>query len=159
MHSRIYQITTSPVPSQEYLSENYFSDHWFVGSVADYVSGDLNRDNEIAGFKKSLTENKVALFHDSDCFSILPEGKESYFKNAYEQFNKAAKKAASVSLEAFAASDECSSLVYVINGSFCEKFGLYVSSDEFETIPLDEFIRYAEPEERYYIGNVLDYHY
>lgn len=159
MHSRIYQITTDPVPADEYLSEGYFYEHWFVGSIADYVAGGLKRESEIDSFKELLVKRTVAVFHGDDCFSILPHGKEAYFRYAYADFNDAVKKAASISLEDFAGNGECSSLVYRIKNSFCDKFGPYVSSDEFDTIPLDDFIRDAELGKRYYIGGILDYHW
>ena len=159
MHSRIYQITTEPVPADEHLSESYFCEHWFVGSIADYVAGGLNHGLEIDCFKESLVKSRVAFFHSDDCFSILPRGKETYFRHTFADFSDAVKKAASVSLEDFAGNGECSSLVYRIKNSFCDKFGPYVSSDEFDTIPLDEFIRDAEPGKRYYIGGILDYHW
>lgn len=159
MHSRIYQITTAPVTTGEYLSEGFFDEHWFVGSIADYVGGGLNREEELDSLKESLTRTKVAVFHSDECFTVLPDGKKTYFKNAFAKFSEAVKKAALATLEDFAGNGECSSLVWRIKNCYCEEFGYYVSSDEFDTIPFDEFIRNAEPGERYYIGGVLDYHF
>ena len=161
MHSRIYQITTAPITPEEYLTDNDFYEHWFIGSIADYVDDDINREYELSCFRESLEESKVAVFSSDDSFTILPDGKEAYFNGAYRSFMEVIKKATAVSLAEFSGTcdNDCASLTYKIKSSFCEEFGPYVSSDEFDTIPLDEFIRDAVPGERYYIGGILDYHW
>lgn len=159
MHSRIYQITTSPVLADEYLAECDFYEHWFVGSIADSVSGGLNRDEELRAFREFLEKDKAAVFCGDDSFTIPQGGKEIYFKDAFTRFSEAIKKVAVMSLEDFADSGEFSDQVRQIRNSYCENFGYYVSSEEFDTIPLDEFIRYTKPGTTYYIGGILDYHW
>ena len=161
MYSRIYQITTAPVTPEEYLSDNDFCEHWFTGSIADYVDDGIDRSYELGCFRESLEKSKVAIFADDGSFMILPGGKEAYFSGAYKNFAETVKKAAKVSLAEFsgACPNDCASLAYLIKNSFCEKFGPYVSSDEFDTIPLDEFIRDAAVGETYHIGGILDYHW
>lgn len=65
----------------------------------------------------------------------------------------------SMGLPEFSSGGELEGLMYRMKTAYCEKFDFYVSSDEFDTIPLDEFIRYAEIGRRYYIGGTIDYHF
>lgn len=47
MHSRIYQISKTPIDRDDYIEESKYYDHWFLNSVADYVDDDTNRDDDI----------------------------------------------------------------------------------------------------------------
>lgn len=159
MHGTIYQITTVPVEIDDYISEYDFYEHWFVGSIADYVAGDLNRGYELSCFRKSLENIGVATFTDDESFTILPNGKTTWFQGQHKGFIAAAKKASELRLEEFSSVGDNDMLVFEIQSSFCDEFGPYVSSEEFDTIPLDKFIRNCKPGEKYYIGGVLDYHW
>jgi hypothetical protein len=78
--------------------------------------------------------------------------------HAYSNFKETVKKAADITFEDFIGVSECPLLIYQINKSFCDKFGSYVSSDEFDTIPFDEFMRNAETGRKYYINGIVSYH-
>jgi hypothetical protein len=159
-HERIYQITTKPLSSDEYITEFDFIEHWFIGTIADYVtSRDVDRNEKIQNLRNSLEEKQVVVFESDDSFILLPGGKEKYFQNEFKKFTEAAKKAANITLEEFAGSSYAAEIVRHISTSFCEKFGNYVSSNEFDTIPFDRFIREAEIGTRYYINGVIDYHW
>ena len=84
MHSRIYQIMSTPIPEGDLLYESDFDEHWFVGGIADYVAGNLDRVSEIKYLQESLEKRKIASFDSPSSFSILPGGKENYFAAAYE---------------------------------------------------------------------------
>lgn len=158
MHNRVYQITTEPVPEDERLSECFFYEHWFLDSIADFVSDELNRDYELECFKDALEQNKIAVFHSPDSFSILPGGKERHFAYAYEQFHKAVVEAATMSLDDFINDERCGELVYTIKSRHCDHLAAYVYSEKLDMVPLDTFIRLATVGEHYYIGGVIDYH-
>jgi len=159
-YDQIYQITTEPLSADEYITENDFIEHWFVGAISDGVSSrDIDRDEEIRFFREWLEKKKVALFSNDDSFFIMPGGKEKYFEDAFTRFREAATKAADMTIEEFAGGSDCTELVRIISTSFCEKFGPYVSSDEFYTMSLDKFIRESEIGKRYYINGILQYHW
>ena len=54
MFNAIYQVSLDPIPSDEYISESDFWDSWFLGRVAEYVDGDVDRNKEIDLLKSSL---------------------------------------------------------------------------------------------------------
>lgn len=158
MHDRIFQITAEPIPEDNYITEVDFWDHWFVGAVADYVSNDADREEEIELLRKTLEKTQIAAFKEDDSFILLPNAKKTYFRDAYIRFIRAVGAVISATLEEFMAK-EISDKMFAINQSFSDKFGKYVSSDEFGTVTFDEFMRKAEIGKRYYIGGVVDYHH
>ncbi len=160
MHSRIYQITTSPIELDDCISESDFCEHWFVGSIADFVSSDNDRTEDI----KSLAERlkNVAVFADGDTFTILPDGREAYFSDAFKVFAAARDQIRSMGLKEFADGAGMGQALWKMKSAFCEDFSFYVSPDAedgLDVIPLDEFIRNAEIGTKYYVGGTLDYHY
>ena len=160
MHSRIFQITTNPVQDEDYISEYGFFEHWFVGAIADYVNAHNDQAEDIKYLRSWLEANKVAAFDESgDSFTVLPGGREAYFTRAYDTFVAARAKTFSMSLSDFASAGEFGGAMWQMSNSFNDKFAYYVSSDEFDTISFDEFIRSSETEKRYYIGGTLDYHF
>lgn len=158
MHNTIYQIITFPVTSDEYLSESDFRENSFVGDIANYVSGNTNRDEEIKYLCESFVKNHIAVFSDDNSFRILSDGKTNYFKTAFERCIETIKLASEMTLEEFADAKKSFTLILDINNSYCNKFSDYVYSDVFGTIPLDEFIRKSIPGVQYYIGGILKYH-
>ena len=160
-YEQIYQITTKPLSVDEFITEHDFIDDTvFIENISDGVSDkDIDRNEEIRYFREWLTEKEVALFNDDDSFFIMPGGKEKYFETAYTKFLEAVKKATDITFKEFAGGTDCAELVRQISVNFCEKFGPYVSSDEFNTIPFDKFIREAEIGKRYYINGILHYHW
>ena len=160
MHSRIFQVATVPVDKEDYISESDFCEHWFVESIADYVSSGNNRTEDIKHLRDWLEPNKVAAFDEKGgSFTVLPGGKEAYFAQAYKAFVAARAKTHAMGLPEFSSASAFAGEMWRMSNAFCDKFSYYVSSDEFETIPLDEFIRAAEPGTRYFIGGTLDYHF
>lgn len=159
MHNRIYQITTSPVQPDEYLSECEFIDSSFVGSIAEFVEGGLNRVQEITMFKDLLITNLLAEFDDESCSFVIPQhGKEHLLKIQHSLFKQALRKLETLGEDDFLHQpDRVSDMIYELKSSFCNKLGDYVSSDEFDTMPFDKFVRIADAGTRYYIGGILDY--
>jgi len=156
-HSRIYQISTKPILEEDYLLADDFINHWFTNTIADYVDDDTDRGADIRSLKEKLGDS--AKFESEDSFVIQPGGKEMYFQKAYGLFKNACLKAVLMDFSEFVSSNGLSIVMYSIDNAYCDKYSIYVSPDEFETIPLDEFIRSAELGKRYFIGNTLDYHF
>lgn len=48
--------------------------------------------------------------------------------------------------------------MYELNEAYSSKYGYYIYEDD-ELQPLPEWLRAADPQAIYHIGNVLDYHF
>lgn len=56
MHSRIFQIESFPIDKDCRITEdNYIGDHWFVYSIADYVTEDEDRENSLEWLMDTLS--------------------------------------------------------------------------------------------------------
>lgn len=155
----IYQITTRPLPIDEFIMVNDFIDHWIFGTISDSVNNNIDRNEEIQRFREWLEKLQAADFNNKgDVFVIPPGGKETYFMRAFSNFKETIKKAADITFEDFVGISDCFLLIYQMNNSYCDKNGTYVSSDEFGTIPFDEFMRDAETGKKYYINGIVYYH-
>lgn len=161
MHCTIYQIMSAPVLEDDYISECDFYDHWFTKSIADYISEDVNRDVLIASFREWLEKLGSCKFNEENAsFTLYAGFHESYFKHKYEKFKKEIASFEKITFQEFCYDHaRIGSLLYNIKSAFSASFEDYVSSDEFEPVTMDEFIRTAEIGTPYFIGGVLDYHY
>ena len=158
MHNRIYQLTPEPVNADQYITESDFYDHWFVGSIADYVSDNCNKkaDIERLGNRKGY---RVA----SDEFGAYLEvySKEEYFAAAFARFSDALESIKNCTLSDFARGLD----MWHLKDSYEEKFGDYVyasddaSDDDDSLMTFDAFVRNAAEGQKYYIGGTVDYHW
>jgi len=163
-HNRIFQIRSNPINKEDYIEESDFYGHWFIGSVADYVSSDCNREDDVRNLRDLLVNLRAARFgidksYAHISFVLMPNGKEAYFTKAYEDFVAARQKTMAMGLAEFASGSAFAKSVRIMNSSYNSEFEYYVSADEGEIITLDDFIRKAEIGKWYYIGGTLDYHY
>lgn len=83
--------------------------------------------------------------------SFTKEAKQAVFADRYERFMK---EIGSMTLEKFASGqiDECERL---LKDTYSD--AVYLTDEEY-AVTMDEFIRMAEPGDRYYIGNILLMH-
>lgn len=160
MHDVIYQITSTPVSKEDYITESYFYEHWFLNSVADSVNEQLDRDESISGLKEWLEHFGSCKFDEKTASFTLHTGfQEAYFKDKFAEFQKNLQQLEKVSLQEFCHNNSLvDGLLFKLQSTLADKFRSYVSSEEFETVTLDEFIRSAQMNKTYFIGGVLDYH-
>jgi len=153
MHSTIFQLEEKPLRFEEDFAteEDFYED--FVGSVADYVSDDIDRDEEIQYFIEDLEKYGIT-YNPEDQSIIFHEGfKESYFT---EKFFKLKEAVQELTLEDFI---KDTLKVWEIKNLIDKKYGRYIYSGSM-WMTIDEFIRYyMEEGKKYYIGSVLDYHF
>jgi hypothetical protein len=153
MHSTIFQLEEKPLRFEEdwACEEDFYDD--FVGTIADYVSEDVDREEEINYFVKYLGQYGI-IYNSEEQSIVFPEGfKAEYFS---ERFFKLKKIVEDITIEEFSTD---STKVWILKNLIEEKYGIYIyHKGSWKTF--DEFIRYNLQEgQKYYIGNVLDYHF
>jgi acyl carrier protein len=151
MHSRIFQLSEVPVNKEDYITEDEFIDG-FVGMIADYVSSDTDRREDIQWLCSVLKEYGIIYDENEESIIFLEGFKKKYFK---ERFEKLRTTLQNMSLEEFSsdslAAFELASLIE-------NRFSFYVYS-EYTWQSLDNFVRSELKEgQKYYIGGTLDYH-
>lgn len=158
MHSRIYQIGTKPIHKDDYIGEFNYYDHWFTNSVADYVNGDTDRENDIDWLKSCYKEQGLSFGIDEGGEYFIIEDKSKYFAKSFEEFQKALKELSEITIDDFLTT-KYGIQMYNLKSAYDDEFGFYVDGDGIGLETFDTFVRYAEVDTKYYIGATIDYHY
>lgn len=124
---------------------NWYDDATSTNAFVKFIS-----DMELYGVKHEV-EYSNAVTGEYHCLIFDTEAKEKYFKHRYKTLKKEIK---SFSLQAFA-SNEVGFLQKLIEDDSSD--AVYLTEED-HAINLDTFIRHAEPEQKYYIGNIVMMH-
>lgn len=159
MHSRIFEVSTEPIPQDEYMTDSYFDyDHWFFKTIADYVMDDEHREGSVKWLLDSLAVGDGLVTIEGDSFQLHEGFHTAYWNGRHRAFLEKAEAMGNITAEQFAEGG-ASMLLYQAAELHEDKFGFYVvARDDDDLITIDEFIRYAQIGRRYYIGGTVDYH-
>ncbi|MDN5317587.1 MAG: hypothetical protein PWR08_1712 [Thermoanaerobacterium sp.] len=153
MHNMIFQLSEEIIESDDFLYEEELYDN-FVGSIADYVNGDIDRNAAISELVISLTPYGI-IYDPTEQSIIFKKGfKETYFKERYTNLKKYVSE---LTLEEFSGSADSFSL-YRIKKIIEDKYGTYIYFDNVY-ITFDQFVREMEEGKKYYFGSAIDYHF
>lgn len=152
MHSRIFQVSLNPISDLDYITESDYWDHWFTNSVADYVNGDCDRNNDIKWLTKCAKGYTIG--SDENGEYLIITSKTEYFSLAFKYFKETLDKIKDYTVENFAQGFH---EMWSLKNAYEEKFGFYVDADG-ELLSFDSFVRLCAEGEKYYIGGTIDYH-
>lgn|SRR5699024_7753412 len=155
MHSRIYQISKEPIVKDDYVSEDLFYDEIF-NHVADYVTEETNREDDINWLVGSLSDLPYTFNQDEKSIVFHPGFKEAYFESDFIKFKSLT---ANMTLDSFSNNNIDGMNLYRIIKCINDKFGFYTIDDDNMVQTMDEFIRDIEENTKYFIGGTLDYHF
>ena len=154
MHSRIIQLSRSPISKDDWTDESKYFDG-FVGSIADCV-GEIPEENRSYEIEQ-LMSSAIAIDRNNEVIMII--SKEAYFKDRYLRFKRVLHEIDAVSFEEFM-NGRASVGMMNINDSYNDKFGIYIDCDDVCGLDtLDSFMRLVNNRDVFYIGNIVDYHY
>ena len=156
MHSKIFQISKSPISEDEFIDESKYFDN-FVGYIADYVD-DLGANEDCYEW---LGGTPGIEYHQSDK-SITIVDKSAYFSGKYKEFKECLESLSKLSEETFSTSDfEFGMDMYRLKAAYNDEFAFYFDDDgeEFYMRTLDDFMREVSNGDKFYRGNVIDYHF
>ncbi|MBP2070751.1 MULTISPECIES: hypothetical protein [Thermoanaerobacterium] len=153
MHGLIFQLNDEIIDKDDFLTEEELYDD-FVGIIADYVDGDIDRDAAISELVISLTP--YGIVHDPTEQSIVfKKGfKEKFFKPRLEKLKK---RIANLTLKDFIGNSN-TLFLYEIKNLIEEKYGIYVYTNKCWAT-FDEFVREMKEGQKYYFGSAIDYHF
>lgn len=160
MHSRIYQICDHPIESDDLIADGDMPE-WFVGSIADYVDDDTDRESDIEWLLRYFRD-AVDYRMENQSFVLKPGGKQEIMKSAYEVFCSKAKTLCTTTLDDFSGETENSHLhsdILDLRNAFSDEFSFYTYSDTDSLQTISEWLRMVKTDCRYYIGRTLDYHW
>ena len=155
MHSRIYQISEKPI-TEENLIEEYRYDEWHH---ADYVVKEYNEEDIKSDLEWLQTANK-GLQIDTKKKTITILSKKEYFDEKHDKFKDLLEKLQDITLEEFITEKRHYDILD-LKDIYEDTHGFYVDdNDEYIGLTnLDNWVRNAEENKTYYVGNIFDYHF
>lgn len=157
MHSRIYQVSTQPIDKSDYIKESFFYDHWFLNEVADYVDAETDRQDDIEWLKDFCETGGITFGADENGEFFIIVDKNKFFEWKFKAFKDALQKLSTMTIDEFVA-DINNLDMYEMRQAYDETHGFYVcDNDDVKT--LDELVRFAKTDTKYYIGATIDYHF
>ena len=158
MHSRIFQLSVSPIQEENYIQESDYYDHWFTNQIADYVDDDCDRDASIEWLKNCAKGYDVLKDNNNNCILVV-SSKEKYFENSYNEFVSELQKIGIPTIEQFVSGID----LWRFKNAYEDKFAFYVDlyGDGYGSglMTFDSFIRHCNVGTKYYVGNAIDYHF
>ena len=169
MHSRIFQISNSPIAKSDYMTvDTITNEEWFMNTTADYVQ-DTNREDSIDWFVKAYQNLECFIWEDDrNTFRLTHDFKSKFFRPSFDRLcqiaahlNESLNNNKDAAFKDFVSGGSISFDIWQLK-DITEPFGgFYVYYEpEQELMTIDVFMRYhAECGKRYYFGNALDYHF
>jgi hypothetical protein len=158
MHSRIFELSRTPVHPEDRFNTNDIPDG-FYHNIADYAIDETNRAEDIAWFV-SCYRSIIAIGEDGESITFDHMAKQDYFRFKHQKFIEKAAELSAVSLDAFVGDTPypIDFAVYELNDAYKDKFGFYIYYEN-ELVPMDEFMRTFSLEGIFYFGGTVDYHF
>lgn len=157
MHSRIFQIQREPIT--EPISEFRYEECFVGQNGIDYV---VKSDSKAEDINWLTIANKgLQVSQNADgSYEIVIVSKEEYFEKSFEEFQTYIEKFSNYTMEDFIKANNNFDFLY-LKDAYNNEHGFYVDdNDEWAGIQtLDEWVRNAEENKTYYIGEVFDYHF
>lgn len=155
MHSKIFQVSSSPITEDNEMHESRFDD--VNRDVFDYVTEVKEQDSIISDYEWLNHVEGIEVNLEEKTFTV---DKKKYFKVKHEKFIEQLEKLKNCTLEEFS-SNKLYYDVLELKDAFDDKYSFYIDDDNeyFGLTTLDNFVRHTEPNNKYYLGQVFDYHF
>lgn len=164
MHSRIFQIESSPVDVEDRICEDTIPE-WFTGSIADYVA-DIKADNREEEIEWLMSTNfgKVCERVGDELTFKIDVG--DFFEKDFELFKETVDGLSKVTFDQFISGHQTDipvnktlyHLMFTLKEAYDDKYGFYVWNDG-DLCTMQSWMRHVEPCGVYYLGGIVDYHF
>ena len=155
MHSRIFQVSESPI-KEECLTDESCYDEWDHAEYVCQVEDDKNIIADLEGFQTATKGIKV----DTEARTITITSKKEYFEEKLEKFRALAEELSTITQDEFM-SPKSSYKFSDLEDLYNNKYSFYIDdNDEYCGLTtLDNWVRYSEENKVYHVGSIFDYHY
>lgn len=152
----VYQLSTEPIDGCDLMAESDFFDTPFLRSVAEGVTSEINTDTEKRILFDSMEKKGAVCNRENQTLKFPPAFIKTYFQGKFLRFKELAEDMRQIDLHLFCNGKLLESKLDHAAACFNDRLGSYVYIDD-EIITFDEFVRDTNPEQVYYLGNVLGY--
>ena len=155
--SYIYELFQAPRPKDEWTTEYDFDESPDAFPIAERVGMAEDRDAVIGRFGAWLEEHRLGLLV-GEAFIIDTQAADRYFEGRFAAFQKAVSALQELNEVQFIHDhDWVQALIDNLAQAFTSKYGDYVLWDDDIPVPLEEFLRKAQPNTLYHFGAVFSY--
>ncbi len=159
MHGRIIQIETDPRDLLDgSLADALGYDDWFFHNVADSVSRDDDPGLTIDDFESQIELTDRSHACNGPRSFVLADEPERCLKRYFAAFTDAVRRLQNVGFEEFSKHGWLEPLE-AAREAFSERYGTWVWSCAGGYQTVQDFLRCAKPNTRYYYGATADYHF
>ena len=157
--SYIYELFQAPRPEEEWTREYDFDESPSAFPIVERVVRAANRHAVIAHFGAWLEKRRLGLWM-GEMFLVDRQAADRYFEGRFASFQKAVSALQELNeIQFIHDHDWVQALIDKLGEAFTSKYGDYVLwGDDMTPTPLEEFLRKAQPGQRYYFGAVFYYH-
>ena len=152
MHSRIFQMDIEPINKEDHIDESTFYEDTFIGSIADYVDEDTNRDEDIQWLVDCYEKYGMEYNKEEGYVVFKEDFKENYFRERFKLFKEAVDE---LTFEDFAYDMRAN--LYKVRSLMEDRFSFYVYFIDY-WMTFDRFVRQLEKGKKYYLGATINYH-
>lgn len=156
--SYIYQLLQAPCPEDEWTTEYDLNESPNAFPIADWINAVEDRAAVIARLGAWLEEHQLGLLK-GEMFLIERQAADRHFEKRFTAFQQAVAALQTLNETQFIHEhDQVQELIDQLGETFTQKYGDYVLwGCDMTPTPFDEFLRKAQPGQRYYIGAVFYY--
>lgn len=156
--SYIYELFQAPRPKDEWTTEYDFDESPSAFPIASRIGMAENRYAVIDRFGAWLEEHRLGLLV-GEAFIIDTQAADRYFEGRFAAFQKAVSALQELNEVQFIHDHGwVQALIDKLGEAFTSKYGDYVLwDDDMTPTPFEEFLRKAQPGQRYYFGAVFRY--
>ena len=165
MHSKIIQLETCPVGDVGRIEpSNYYTDHWFTSTIADYVEDDDDPNDTLETLVQILNAGDAGQFErfkDEHGEGVIfrDEFARAYLEREYKAFEQELRNlVAKATVDAYC-ENKLGMWMYQLNEAYNDKYGFYIQNEDEGLVTLTSFVRSIKPDTKYYFGGTVDYHF
>lgn len=153
----IYELFRALRPADEWATEYDLSERPDVFPIANWVNAAEDREAVIECFGRWLEEHCLGKL-DGETFTIDTEAADRHFEGRFAAFQKGVSALQELNETQFIHDhDRVQALIDQLGKTFTSKYGDYVLWDSNIPVPIEEFLRKAQPGQQYHFGAVLTY--
>lgn len=155
--SSVFQVSEKKINPSKWITEKDYQESDFR-FIADSVESVNLRDraeliSDLFRHCDGITVNR----DDSGDYFLQIKDKEDYFFGQFKLWKKSLKELMKLNLDDFTAPDgKLRSEMKRLNTKYSDSYGCYIQSDNSFTT-LNDFVRNAKPDKKYYIGGAVTY--
>ena len=165
MHSKIIQLEKCPVEDVDRIKpSDYYTDHWFTVSIADYVDDDDDPNDTLETLVQILDAmglHQFERFQDEHGEGVIFRAgfARAYLEREYKAFEQELRNlVAKATVDAYC-EDKLGMCMYQLNEAYNDKYGFYIQNEDEGLVTLISFIRSIKLDTKYYFGGTVDYHF